>query len=510
MRQILSRRVTVYLLITILLFFVSRGTGSVIVDGFQSLGAVAGASGPGSLRWPMVGSFMGYDQTWGFHWVGWPWLRSLLIPLVSWSPQVDLGLCFLIWGATAWVLSRFVEKTEGSRVATMVGITTLVSPGFLVAAQSYRPEIPTALALVLTLSVWNSCSLAKGACRFLLCVLLPTLHPLGLVVPAAWSGFEFIAEWRQSGVMHAFQVAAVRILPLLVGSGIVVAWFASQPLAWAQFKLNLESQRMLIDGLGTGYGTFFRWGIGSLGAVPLIVLLAGSMSFGVWRVLNLLRTSERGPIEPIDLAAIGLIAALVFNIAAKNPNILHVVAVLPFAAWLFASANRFAWRLLSDREPWIPLALGWCLFLALPFKQGISLIQHQGIGYRAQLEKGLKEFPESRRILIPVAMWEAAAMTPAGSKTDYRFSTFPNLLPVAKRIEYEHDLLQEMLPGDLLVWDNLQDQGGIFNFVTTTALRHQLIRPPDDPAGWEQLPDLCLRTTYSKSQPVIFQVYRKR
>jgi hypothetical protein len=66
------------------------------------------------------------------------------------------------------------------------------------------------------------------------------------------------------------------------------------------------------------------------------------------------------------------------------------------------------------------------------------------------------------------------------------------------------------LPGDLLLWDPLQDEAGIFNFVEATALKHQLIRPMDDPTVWERLADQQVAITYSKGQPNCFELYRKR
>jgi hypothetical protein len=484
-------------------------TGSVIVDGFQSLGAVAGASSPGALRWPMLGGFLGYDQTWGFHWIGWPLLRSLLLPVLPWSPTIDLGICCIIWGGMAWVLFRMVRRYEGQLAALSVAITALIAPGFLVAAQSYRPEILTAFALVMALSFWKQSSPFKRCLCFLLCLVLPTLHPLGLVVPAAWCGFDFLVGWKREGFIRAFRFATIRAFPLLLGCGLLVSWFVIRPLAWTQFKMNLESQRMMIDGLGTGYATFFRWGLGSLGSLPLIVLLATSAVFGLWRIALSFRSSEADKTDAVVLAAVGVLVALGFNILAKNPNSLHLVAILPLAAWLFASAIRTVSPRLSGISFLVPLGFAWCVFLALPIKQVVSLLKHRGVGYRDELTAGLKSLPKARRVLIPVAMWEAAASVP-DSATSYRFSTFPNLMSNAQRADYERMLMAEMLPGDLLVWDALQDYGGIFNFVTSTALRHQVIRPMDDGAAWERLPDLLLQTVYTKSQTAVFEVYRKR
>lgn len=499
----------VLLAISAMLALIAFGTGSVIVDGFQSLGAIAGPSQAGALRWPMLSSFLGYDHVWGFHWIGWPWLRSLLAPMLPWKPELDLGICGALWGVTGWWISGLAEKQDDRIAGIGAGLGAVLAPGFLVAAQSYRPEIPTALALVMAASVWDASSRRGRLLRVAICVILPTLHPLGLVVPGSWCLFELLRNLRESGSKAILSVVK-KSVPLLIGAGLMVAWLAFQPEALAQFKLNLKSQRMLIDGLGTGYSTFFRWGIGSIGALPLVVLLAGAVTHGAWLILQSLRRDDCSKTEPVVLAGVGVITALVFNIAAKNPNVLHLVAILPLAAWLFISQLRLVRQRLGMKVYLAAVMASLVLFSALSLKQGWKLVRNPGAGFRASLSNALESLPETRKILIPVAMWEAAIESPRRPGTAFQFSTFPNLLPNAEREAYEKLVMSETRTGDLLIWDPLQDEGGIFNFVTATALKHQVLRPPDDPDGWERLPDLQIPVIYSQGQPARFELYRKR
>lgn len=496
-------------LFTVGLFLLVGETGSVIVDGFQSLGAVADSSRGGDLHWPMLGGFMGYDHVWGFHWIGWPWLRSLLLPLLPWSPKVDLAICCGLWALAAMAVSRIAEKEGDRTTGILTGLASVLAPGFLIAAQSYRPEIPTALGLVLTLSVWNASSRSGRLVRVLSCVILPILHPLGLVVPGTWCAFDFLRNLRPFD-LKALLPPVLKALPLLVGAGLMFAWMATQPEAWEQFSLNLRSQRMLIEGLGTGYGTFFRWGIGSLGALPLVVLITVACLRGAWLVIRSLKGGGRAGTDPLTLAGAGVSVTLAFNIVAKNPNSLHLVAILPLAAWLFVSLLAVLRSRLGARAHLAAVVASSALFCGLSLKQSWKLVRSPGPGFRASLSNALESLPQSRRILIPVAMWEAAVTSPRRDSTEFQFSTFPNLLPNAERKSYEEKLMSKLRPGDLLIWDPLQDYGGIFNFVTTTALRHQVLRPPDDPLGWERLPDLRIPVLYSRGQSDRFELYRKR
>jgi len=451
---------------------------------------------------------MGYDHGWGFHWFGWPWLRSLLLPLLPWSPGGDIALGCVLW-ATASLVTFKLVATQGKKEGLFCGLLMLAAPSFLVAAQSYRPEIPAALALVAALGLWNKTSLVSSLLRTLLLLLLPTLHPLGLVVPAIWCLMGLVAEWRLSGFAVALRSCGWHLLPLASGVALFALWFALQPEAWAQFELNVRSQRLLTEGMGTGYGTFFRWGFGSLGSVPLGFLLLVACGQAVTVVLG----SLRSPVREISLeaySAFGLLAAIAFNIAARNPNVLHLLMVMPLSAILFKEA---VWRVTGGvGASWRVIAVtsSLAVFSSLAIKQGVGLIRHQGVGYRGELASAFRQLPASSRVLIPAVFWEAALERGKETTTSYRFSTFPNILPRTERAAYENALATDIQSGDLIVWDSLQEEGGIFNFVSETALQHQVIRPPDQEALWERLPDLVIPIAYSNGQSTVFRIYRRR
>lgn len=485
-------------------------TGSVIVDGFQSIGSVSDSSRLGSLHWPLVGSFMGYDQTWGFHWVGWPLLRSLLLPLFMWNPFTEVVLACLMWVSAAWVLRHLVLASEETVAADWVGLILLVAPGFLIAAQSYRPEIPTALLLLLALRNWYVNSWQAILLRTMVMILLPLFHPLGLVVPCSWCCWDFLQNGRRVGLKSAFLTLIQQGWPVICGVLLLVLWFALQPSAWLQFQSNIQSQRLLTEGLGDGYWSVMRWGYGSVGAMPLILLLLGALAGSLYVLAEIwksksLTTQSRMRV----LGAIAFLAALSFNLLAKNPNTIHLVSVLPFAAWMYVIAISVMSRGLLRRFRVTIILASLLVFSALACKNFYLLLRQQGQSYRAGLVHALESLPPSRKVLIPVAMWEAAQVRKGISETIYQFSTFPNILHREQRRIYEQQLLAEMEKGDLLVWDPLQESGGIFNFVEITALRHVLLKPQVE-TDWERLPDIQLPVRYSRNQSVNFEVYRKK
>ena len=506
--------VATFALVCILIWFAYLVfcTGSVIVDGFQSIGAVSDSHALGDLHWPLLGSFMGYDRTWGFHWPGWPLLRSLLLPVIPWHPLAEFSILCLLWLSMAWLLSSIVRNAGQALLSRWVFALSLLAPGFVVSLQSYRPEIITGFFLVVCLWSWSGKETVHKVLKCLALLLLPLLHPVGFVVPAFWIVCECLIRWRHAGMISAFLKSLVPGLCLLAGILCFVAWYARDPATWLQFQTNLKTQRLLTEGLGPGYWSVLRWGYGFKGALPLILILGGGVLGCVVVFRQQLRAkSSQGALPPAGMAALGFLAALAFNLATKNPNTNHLLAVAPLAVWLYviAVSTVLPEKFLHLRRFALAVTLLVCNVLLL--KNSYLLWENRGDSYRGALHAALSQLPPQSKVLIPVAFWEAAMLLEKdGLGRKYAFSTFPNILEKEPRERYENAVLAELLPGDLLVWDALQDEAGIFNFVEGTALRHQIIRPPSQPDRWEKVKDITITARYSGSQSAEFEVYRKK
>jgi hypothetical protein len=513
--QVLTQRLKLFWVAALLwlaaMVLIADRTGSVIVDGFQSIGAISASKYSGDLHWPMMGNFMGYDHTWGFHWIGWPLLRSLFLPLLPWNPVTEFSLLCAIWLAVAVLLAKTIKRSREGSSAFSAASLSLLAPGFLVALQSYRPEIITGLLLILYPYARDERNGGKGFFLGMLFLFLPLFHPLGVVIPAAWITADFIWKLRDSGWKQAIFGAIRPSCCLAAGCLLMACWFFLQPQAWDQFLLNIRTQRLLTEGLGPGYWQVMRWGYGSKSAFPLVLLLLGGICGGIialWHQWQHHRNEAM--LRPQTLAAVGFLSASAFNLVAKNPNSNHMLAVMPFAAWLFLLACNSVYK-----DQWLRLrkalfALFVCVCNVYPLKNMHLLLKQGGKSYRGELRKALGEIPSTGKVLIPVVFWESAQILALQQKTIYQFSTFPNVLERSKRYSYEDRVLSDIRQGDLLLWDSLQEQGGVFNFVEVTALKHQIIRPPSQPEMWEKVKDIHITTRYSKSQPVDFELYRKK
>jgi hypothetical protein len=486
-------------------------TGCVIVDGFQSLGAVSTSSHPGELHWPMVGSFMSYDKVWGFHWIGWPMLRSLLLPILPWGSLGELILLCGIWLITSFFLMELVRRASDRASAAWVGIISLMAPGFLVAVQSYRPEIPTALFLLLGLHYWQADTVRTKLIRFLSLFVCPLLHPLGFVVPGSWLLLAFFLEGREHGWRNVIPKILPLALPMVLGASCMALWLWCQPEALIQFRNNILSQRLLIQGLGPGHLQLMRWSFASLGVLPLVILLLGALSGSAVVFVTAWRKRPTTRIETAKLyAALGLVMAVVFHIVAKNPNPNHFVAVAPLAAWMYVIAV----QTLFSSWPKMFRALA-CMAIvtlsgALMAKNVALLVKNRGASYRGSLVRALDDIPATGNVFIPVVFWEAALQHPSRHSRQFFFSTFPNIIERNDRAVYEQQALDRMQSGDLLIWDVWQEEAGVFNFVEATALRHVLIRPEVSDSDWEKISTINAGPAYSRNQPIQFVVYRKR
>lgn len=486
-------------------------SGSVIVDGFQSLGAVSDSSKPLDLHWPLVGSFMGYQQCWGFHWPGWSLLRSFALPLIPQTPWIDLLLLALIWCTCSWYVIKISSPRSSSLVRVTTYIIALLAPGYLVAAQSYRPEIVTALFLLMILHYWQAKETKPKWMRTAALTILPLLHPLGFVIPVTWFAWDFLRDSKNIGIAKASKNIARNAWPLGLGILLFCSWFAFQPNAWAQFQLNVKSQRQLVDGLGAGWNTFFVWAIGSRDTLPLVGIIFGAILGSLLLIKPVLKGEKSSSeFHQSIYSALGVWIAIIFNIVTKNPNSLHLVAILPMCIILHVRLIDHVGKAIHPILFPIGMVTTLLVLSIYPLKNTYILYQNNGRSYRREIVASLDTLPRADKVLIPVAFWEAALEKQRDTGQVYQFSTFPNILNKADRTIYEQQILSNVKAGDLLLWDPLQELGGVFNFVEITALRHQVIRPPSQPDLWEEIKRIHIPTHYSKGQPVEFLVYRKK
>ncbi|WP_338289246.1 hypothetical protein [Luteolibacter sp. LG18] len=485
-------------------FWLLDRTACPIVDGFQSLGAAVQPGHPGQLSWPFVGSFMGYDRAWGFHWFGWPWLRSILGMAFPWSSCGDTLLLTAVWAITAIWTGDFARKVFAWRGAGLwTTVTLLLQPLFLVSVQSYRPEIPTALVLWLISLAWGARERWKVAFRFAGLVILPLFHPLGVVVPGLWLVVDIFRcrTWRDR-YRSAFRMDSVA---MLIGLALFAGWYVGG-LAGEQFLANISAQRALTQAMNAGYGALFHFGFSS-NAAKL------ALSFGIvatWEAIRIVWKATMGGDAYVRLGpALAWLGALAFSIVSKNPNPLHLLAVFPFMAWLVAGAINDLIERSGNSIRLGVIATAWILSASLcltAVKRTVLVLSQGGAGYRATLQEILNSVPQADRIYLPVCFWEAAVES--GRWGSYRFSTFPNILSKAMRKDYEELVFRDSRAGDIFILDPHQEVAGVFNEYDETAMKQVAVKPWEQ-AEWTELKRVRLGFSYSFGQSEEFVIFQK-
>jgi hypothetical protein len=492
--------------------FLLEKTGCVIVDGFQSLGSTVAIRYPGDLFWPGLGNFLGYDQYWGFHWHGWPWLYSFITSFFGWNSLVATSIVCVLWLCVALRMRKIARELSPCELPPLlVGWAfwyLLIQPLFLVSGQSLRPEIPTALMLLGLMTTWGKAGTpASQWLQRILLLVLPSMHPLGFVIPATWIAWEFLSCW-----LHRWQhlpQCLLRGIVLAAGLALFLLWHVQGGGApWQQFLVNIEQQGQLTKAMGLGHEAIFRmgWGIMPMKLMWPVLLLASCTALAV--LIQAARRQFHGDI--FVLSAMTWWIALLFMVVTKNPNALHLIGTLPFALLLcLRGLSHLAKRPRINGIPGAAVLLMASFpILLIPGKRMLGLWNTGFTGYRESLADLYARVASEHQgtIYIPVSLWEAAAQH--RPPHDYRFSTFPNILVTEMRLDYEKNTFAAARSGDILIIDDHQETAGVFNQFEETAMKQKFLIPWDNPE-WALVELIVVKNTGVTGASSTFRVFRK-
>ncbi|MFD0892774.1 hypothetical protein ACFQ5Q_04010 [Luteolibacter ambystomatis] len=441
-------------------------SGSVITDSWQSLGPVAFAKHPFDLRGSFLGSFDGFDQTWGHHWPGWAMFRSFLQPWIGFHPLFEfaLGSAMLVGGAAA--VGRLSHHVGGIW-PWIAAAVVLAWPDLHVAVGMMRPE-PFAGVLFLGLA-WlvTDRESAKGGNLLiaLLAFCLPFVHVVGVVAPPFLIGVWMLwhrLRWQRMRADGMF----VRIVWLMAGwfcgvTGLAV-WFLGDATRFHQFTQNLAAQRLSYHSLLTGfrlcYGNPFGMLMLALWMYPLVSLWfgrreSGALKFALWAAMP--------------------VGAALFSLLAHNPNRLHVAALVPC---MVCACCRSPWNTSRFGKPAFRAVVGGCFVYGAAF-QGNRMIdawRTRGVSARPASQALVERWASQGRVFIPCSLWEAAA---AAGVENARFYTFPNVATPDCRRDAERSLFASCANGDILLYEWSQRQVGSAYFRPEALMRLTFVDP---------------------------------
>jgi len=425
-------------------------------DGFQSVGTTFG-NRPSHLAWPMVGTFEGFDQAWGYHWFGWPMLRSLAGAVAPWTALGDGILLHLLRAFAAVLVGCCLFSNQRSIGAAWIGFSTvLLNRGwFCSMAFLFRPETATALLLWLAalplLYKRGSRSTFVDRVSAGSLVLLPLMHPL------AWPSVFLLALMGSLTIRHEakalnwFGKACLRWwLPVVVGFALFAGYYLAEPLRLAQLKDTLQTTALIRSGLGDSARRLFGDPKNIFYSGP-VLLVVGLSALAVWRSAAA-RSSWIW--DGFGLSMAMVLLSLVYLLAAGHPNTGHATVMASFLGYSAGRLFDLDWRSMASSQIVRFSLIGHATLCSIPlFLTAISFVAHAPASPRARAASVLSEALASTtgRVIIPLSLWEAAGRVSNQDLARIRFVTFPNWVPMSRRLAYERDLVSSLADGDMLV-----------------------------------------------------------
>ncbi|OYU43957.1 MAG: hypothetical protein CFE44_15535 [Burkholderiales bacterium PBB4] len=449
----------------------------------------------------MMGGFEGFDHAWGYHWVGWPMLRSLVGSVMPWTSLGDGVALHLLRALVAIWVGECLFRQLRSILAAWVGLlTVLLNRGwFCSMAFLYRPETLTALllwmaALPLIGKREDSSKITAGLSVVSL-VLLPLMHPLAWPASMLVAFMGSVTIRRSAGTMHWIRRSFLRWwLPLMLGFGLFGGYYLSDPLRLAQFKDTLQTTAHFKSGLEATVRRLFLDPKNVFLSVPVLAVLGLSLlalrfSACAWKAWLW---------DGLGLSLAMVLLSMAYLFAAGHPNTGHATVMAPFLGYSAGRLFNMDWR--SSAERWLTRLgmIGQVALCSLPLLLTAgSFLFHPPGSSRTRATTVLDRALASTRgrVIIPLSMWEAAGAVSGQDRSRIRFATFPNWVLIGRRLAYEDDVVNSLAEGDVLIVDGTPsepyDPANVLPWPRTAKLRGE--------GGWIKLEefDPIVNTTLS-------------
>jgi hypothetical protein len=449
-------------------------------DGFQSVGATFDG-GVGHLTWPMMGGFEGFDRAWGYHWVGWPMLRSLMGSIIPWSALGDgIALHSMRALLAIGVGGTLLRQLQSTKAAWVGFLTVLLNRGwFCSMAFLYRPENVTALLLWIAalplIGKREYCSKFINIPSVLSLVLLPSMHPLAWPASILLAVVGSLTIRRSSGTSHWLRRSCLRWwLPLVFGFGFFAAYYMVDPLRMTQLKDTLQTTLLFKSGFEASArrlfldpkNIFFSFPVLAVLGLALLAFRCGSSFWKEWAW------------DGLGLSLALVLLSLVYLFAAGHPNTGHAVVMAPFLGYSAGRIFSIDWRSVVVCRFARPALIGQVALCSMPLiLTSSSFLFHPPESPRARANAVLARAlaSTSGRVMIPLSLWEAAGAVSVRDRERIQFVTFPNWVSIERRLAYERNVLGSLVEGDVLIADGtppeLSDPANVLPWPRSATLR---------------------------------------
>ena len=452
-------------------------------DGFQSIGASFGPNAR-RLSWPFVGNFEGFGDQWGYHWFGWPMLRSWFAGLFSFSALGDALFLHGVRALTGILVAQYVYRQYHSVGAALLACgTILLQKGwFCSMAFLYRPETVAALLLWFAAEpLWtkNAWSLWRKSVAIVALFLCPMMHPLA-VAAGCWVSVLGMAKGRVADRDSWLSLFSRWILPTLLGLCCLIWYYTSTEIRYVQLMTTVQTMQLIKMDTGSVIknmflapnNVFYVWPVTALFVISVVAVwqkrVVGQELFALFASSSFL----------------GL--GFAYLIAGGHPNVGHAALMTPFLGLWAAQVFVIPFDHVIHKKLVRASSILMVLFCLLPLLLvAFAYVQSPPQSPRSMagqlLESALAQ--TKGKVVIPLSLWEAALMQKPEDRSRIRFSTFPNYASVERRQVYENEVMASMSAGDLLIMVPVPKTPTHPNDIMPWPRHPQFT----DPLFWEQL-----------------------
>ena len=461
-RKILS--LSILLLLACVFVEISRRTGSIGSDSWQSAGPAALSQYPFDLKGAYLGDFDHYDHKWGHHWPGWPALISVITSTVGFHAVVVFSICILFNILAGYAAYKGLKSFWGANAAFCVMLAVALIPDLNVAASFMRPECLVSLLATILQVILVGRKNCRSSALFVipLCFGLVFTHVLGPVIVVGFLLAELLTNpSRFKQELCSFKWSNVKSLAfgLSLGMGMLGFWFLADDARSHHFFQNIEAQKSSYHSLLNSAKLCF---FSDLNGLFVLALFATMLTLYLYLIVT------RSKMALKHYAVVPLVC-LLFSIITHNPNRSHLACVLPCVLFLLAA-------FLHDRAKWCRiLYVGVVvIFSAFHLKRVAVVLNQPDDDIRKEMRSFLSRNHTSDLRLIPPSLWETAAEM---RMKNVRLYTFPNVALLPYQVECEKHLWTDVKNGDVLIFDETSTSYSSDYFHDDVLARLRIVDP---------------------------------
>jgi hypothetical protein len=407
---------------------------------------------PLHLRMPLVGNFLGGDNTWAIQWPGSEAIATIFLYVLPANPSSQVIYMIFLWLILAFVVGLIVYKfTHNNYISVLASLLILFDRNYFAIAHGQRPEFVATIVLLWLMFTFyriieNPTKTKLLVQFYICCFFLPLVHaiflPLAILTIVLSILFFVKGKWPLKTMYSS-------VTFLLLGICLLTYSFTHSYNAWLQFTdhLNQNADKIhipitLFQSIHQFYYPFYTGGI---------VILIGILN-SFYSIYNYIKKDI--PLKNIKFIHILSLYILALSlIVGYHYNTYYAIFVFSLCLLSCAILLSKNWPRTIFNRNIVLLAI--ILFTGIHglfwITREFKYIHSGKPDLRHELLDTFNTLPPSRRIYIPESLWEAAIYSNIYDRC--LMNTLPYVTSNSRRQLYEKYAYQDVRNGDVLIVD---------------------------------------------------------